>query len=611
MAKENIMNQKVQLEESISPEVKEKLSNMKSKLEKFKKEVLSKFDKFVIGIALLPPTDIEREKKERNIAKEEEEKLKNQINVLVLIDDGNSKKMDPFELRKRAVKTVEEIAEKIDKNLAPQAMLLNELKEICYDGKYELLNLISLSAIIYDKGMLSALKVSEIHKRMAIEKFEKYVLSYVAAGSLFRGDANPHDIDVYVVIDDTDVKRMSRAELKDKLRAIIQGMGFEAAKIGGVKASFHVQTYILTDFWDSLKDANPVIFTLLRDGVPLYDRGTFMPWKLLLKMGRIKPSPESIDMNMDIGEKLLERSKQKLLSVVGEDLYWASLNPAQAALMLYGLPPPTPKETVELLDDIFVKKEKLLEKRYVNTLEKLRGYYKDVEHGKVKNVTGKQIDELLKDVDDYLKRIRKLFDQIEKKSEKENMLNVYDACIAVSRDALFLSGVKDININKIDSMFKEHLVDKGKVPDKFLRTLRLILEVKKDYTSGKLSKQEVEKAKREARIFIKALTEFMQRQRNSELEKSKVRFKYEEKYGEVLLFKDKAFVIEDIEKRDVINTADIAKDGSIKNLKQSSAEELEKYLAKGEIPERVFIKEKLFESLKSLFGKDIEIMVNY
>ena len=171
---------------------------------------------------------------------------------------------------------------------------------------------------------------------MVIKKFEKYVLSYVAAGSLFRGEKS-RDIDVFIVVDDTDVKRMDRFELKDKLRAIILGMGMDAEEITGVKKLFHVQVYILTDFWDSIKDANPVIFTFLRDGVPLYDRGLFMPWKLLLKMGRIKPSMEAIDVQMDIGEKLLERAKKRLLGIAAEDIYYTTLNPMYWKYVSYKL----------------------------------------------------------------------------------------------------------------------------------------------------------------------------------------------------------------------------------------------------------------------------------
>ena len=36
----------------------------------------------------------------------------------------------------------------------------------------------------------------------------------------------------------------------------------------------NVQVYLLTEFWEKVKDAEPVIFTFIRDGVPLYDRGT-------------------------------------------------------------------------------------------------------------------------------------------------------------------------------------------------------------------------------------------------------------------------------------------------------------------------------------------------
>ena len=40
-------------------------------------------------------------------------------------------------------------------------------------------------------------------------------------------------------------------------------------------------------------------------------------------------------------------------------------------------------------------------------------------------------------------------------------------------------------------------------------------------------------------------------------------------------------------------------------------EELEKEMMKINLPKKVFIKEKIFESLKKLFGSDIEILVNY
>ncbi|MFH1332028.1 MAG: hypothetical protein ABIH63_01960 [archaeon] len=591
-------NKEIMTEEEISqisPEIQKKLDEIKKTLEKFKEEVLKKYSKEIVGIELLPP--------------EKEKKKSQEINILILIDDAEVQKVNKEALKTKMENSLNEMAKGIDKNIRPQPLFTSDLKEMCYDGKYDVLELIVTGALVYDKGMLSALKAAEVHKDMAIKKFEKYVISYVAAGSLFRGDSKPNDIDVYIIIDDTDVKKMSRAELKDKLRAIISDMGYTAGKIVGVEAQFHVQTYILTDFWDSIKDANPVIFTFLRDGVPLFDRGVFMPWKLLLEMGRIRPSPEAIDMNMDIGEKLIDRVKQKLLSVVGEDLFYAALNPAQAALMLYGIPPPTPKETVKLMEEIFVKKEKMLEKKYVNTLEKIRVMFKDVEHGKIKDVKGKEIDMLLNEVDEYLKRIKKLFVEIEKRSEVKNVEEIYDTCMMVTRDALRLETQE--KLTDVEKAFKEKLVDEGKLPEKMLSILKDVTKAKKDFQAKKITKQEIEKINKEARLYIKVLIEFIQRNRGMELERAKIRFKYEDKFGEVLLLDKVAFITPNLENREEIQKAEVTEEGGLKEIKNSSQEEMEKELAKGQIPSRVFIKEKIFEDLRNLFGKKVEILINY
>ena len=585
---------------NLSPEIKEKLQKLKSKLDNFTKEVLKKFDKEVVGIALLPPSKEE--------AGELKEKEKPKFNVLALIDDSNVKSRE--ELIDKLKKGIDEISKDLE-DVKADFMLISELKENCFDGKYEILASIASGAILFDKGILSALKVAEIHKSMAIKKFEKYVVSYVAAGSLFRGDSNPGDIDVYVVIDDTDVKKMSRAELKERLRAIIQDMGFDAARLTGIKATFHVQTYILTDFWDNVKDANPVIFTFLRDGVPLYDRGVFMPWKLLLKMGRIKPSPEAIDMNMDIGERLVDRAKQKLLGLLGEDIYYATLNPAQAALMLYGIPPPTPRETIKLLEEIFVKKEKLLEVKYVKILEKIFNYYKDIEHNKVKDVTGKQIDEFLNDVSDYLKRLRKLFNQIEKKSKKKDVLDMYDGCVAITKDLLMLSGKKDVDLFKIDKLFKEVLVDSGQIPEKFLRILKDVIKAKKDFDLNKLTKQEVDKVSKEARLFMKTLVEYLQRKKIVELERAKIRFKCKDKIGEILLFEDTGFIFNDAENREDVRKVNVMKDGGLTDLKKSSLQEFDGYIDTAKFSGKVVINDKLLNSLKELLKGEVELLLNY
>ncbi len=585
----------------LTPEVQGKMDKLKSKLDKYKTEVLKKFDKYITGISLLPPPK----------PRQGEEVNKDEIHIFTLVDDGDVKKMSRHELIVRLTDITNKIAADIDKNFKPQVMLISEVKEACFDGKSDLMKMIAASGIIFDKGLLGALKVSDVHKTRTVQKFEKYVVSYVAVGSLFRGDADPNDIDVAIIIDDTDVKKMSRLELKDKLRAIIQNMGFEASQITGVKAQFHIQTYILTDFWDSLKEANPVIFTMLRDGVPLYDRGVFMPWKLLLQMGRIKPSPEAIDMNMEVGDKLLLRTRQKLLSVVGEDLYYAMLNPAQAALMLYGIPPPTHKETAPLMDEIFVKKEKLLEKKYVDMLARAVKYFKDIEHGKVKKVTGKDIDNLLKDAEDYLNRLKTLFDEIEKRKEKENIVNIHDSCMSIAKDLIVNSGVKSVTNSKVLQLFKDNIVEKEKVPELYLNTLKDVIKAKKDYEANKLSKQELNKVIKEAKGFIRTMVEHLQRKRLSELEKVKIKFKYKDKLGEATIIDNTVFVVKDLEDTTKILKCKLEKDGSLGAPKKSSLEELEKFINKVSLPQKIFIKDKIFQSLNSIIGEDVEVLLGY
>jgi len=586
----------------ITDDMKQKYDVIKTKLETFKTKILEKFDKYILGISLLPP---EKQPFEQGYQTPPGTPVPNpnDISVFVLIDDSESDKMNKYELRDKLLVIMDKIALEIDKNIKPEVMLLTELRESLFDAKYEVMKLIGMSAPIYDpKDLLAALRISEVHKSMVIKKFEKYVVSYVAVGSLFRGDAKSNDIDVAVIIDDTDVKRMSRAELRDKLGAIIRSMGYEASAITGVKKSFHIQVYILTDYWESIKEANPVIFTFLRDGVPLYDRGTFMPWKLLLEMGRIKPSPEAIDMFMDMGTRLVNRAKGRVISIVAEDIYYAVLNPSQAALMMYGIPPPTPKETVKLLEEVFVKKEEILEQKYVDTLERIRKYYKDIEHGTVTEISGKELDKLLADTEAYLKRIDQLFKQIEKRADKQAVQEFKKSFETALQDVLKEEKIKATgNLEKdYASVIKQHIV-----PETFKKNLANIQRLGKSIT-----RFEQNKIIRENMFLVRILAEHIQRKKAVELERARIRIKYGEKYADIYLLEQEAFLVEEsLEGEKKVNKATITAEGGITPIQESNFQALEHALANMKIPTRTFIKEQLFEDLKKLYGNDLEIQL--
>src|SRR3989338_5139232 len=582
---------------NIPEEIKEKLKEIKNKLDIFKDRVLKDYKKSIIGISLLPPPPVQKDQK-----KEDE------FHVFILAQEPDIKKI--FEVREKLIKDIDKIAAESDKRFKPQIMMVDELKEACFDAKYDLISLIANSAIFYDStDMLIALKVAELHKQMVIKKFEKYIVSYVAAGSLFRGEKS-NDIDVYIVVDDTDVKKMSRFELRDKLRNIIIDMSFDAADIVGVKKQFHPQIYILTDFWESIKDANPVIFTFLRDGVPLYDRGTFMPWKLLLKMGSIRPSSEAIDMQMDIGEKLLDRAKKKLLGIAADDIYYSVLNPSQAVLMLYGVSPPTPKETVMLFEELMVKKEKLIEPKYVKILEKSVKTFKDIEHGNLKDITGKEIDIMVQSADDYLHRIQKVFEEIERRREKETIAETYEATLNIIKECLNFDKIKYTETT-LEKSFEDYL-KKNKLPTFISVVFKDLKKAKKYYDLKKLTKAEAEKVKKDSRAMTRILLEYIQRRKAFSLFRSKLKFKYGDNVGEIYLFDKVVFIVETAKDKPIsIIKGTMDYDSKITKTVKSSKDELDEFVSKNlDSYKTISLKEELFNSLEEIYGKKIEIILD-
>jgi len=304
-------------------EVKE-MEKAKKELEKLKNFIVKKYS-FTQALSLLPPQSIPLFIEEEEVPKETEKHM----HLFMIIPEEKLKEIP--KIKQEIVKEMEKAKEKIWLHVKTPV----DVFELCLDSKFELFQPIAMSFPLYDKGILGALRVAEIHKSLVLNKFEKYVVSYVIGGSLVRGEAiKTSDVDVFVVINDTDVKRMPRVELKERLRGIIYQYVEQAQTLAGVKNNLSPQIFLLTDFWEGVKEAHPVMFTFIRDGIPLYDRGTFMPWKCLLKMGKLKPSPEAIDMFMSLGDKTVERVKRTLLDLVISDIYWGILTPTQAMLML-------------------------------------------------------------------------------------------------------------------------------------------------------------------------------------------------------------------------------------------------------------------------------------
>lgn len=571
----------------LDPEIKKQMDKTKADIEKFKKAITKQF-KYIDSIGILPAQASQKIEEEFEISPEAAKKKL--IHIVTIIPEDKFKELQKVKLE--AIK----IAKEIDEKLWVHVLTPVDIFNMALDSKFDVTEAFAMAYPIIDKGFLGALRVAEIHRTLVLKKFEKYVTSYVIAGSLTRGEAKPtSDVDVFIIIDDTDVKRMPRFELKEKLRSVIFQYIQEATAIAGAKNPLNVQVYLLTEFWEAVKDAHPVMFTFIRDGVPLYDRGAFLPWKQLLRMGKIKPSPEATDMFMSSGDKLEENINRRIMDVAIMDIYWGTLTPSQGILMMYGLAPPTPKETVRLLREIFVEKEKILEAKYANIIEKIITYYKDAEHGKHKKLTGTELDKMTAEALDYIKRLKQLREQIEIRVQEKSIEQVYKDVFGMIQSILKTKTEKE-TLDK----FEREYVKTGKFPHRFLDGIRQIVRTKAEFQKLMKDKKkkitakeiiEIENARKTALEITNTLIEYSQRSDFVSLDKKRFIIQGKDKKAEVF-FLETTYLVE-MQKVSKIKAGKVV---------SSNIEELNKALSESKAKETTINNEDL-DILKNYFGE--------
>ena len=585
---------------SKKPLLPEGTEKLQKEMEKTKKEfdkiksVLVKKYPFIQAISIIAPQAVKlfvEDELGESVPPEEMQKLIKKNHLYIIVPEEKFKELP--KIKKEMISEVE----KVKKDVWIYLKTPVDIWESCLDSKFDLVAAIGMSYPLYDKAILESLRVAEIHKALVLQKFDKYVVSYVIGGSTVRGDTiKESDIDAFIIINDTDVKRMPRLELKERLRTMIyQFIGEATALAGSKKNILNVQIYLLTDFWESVKDAQPVMFTFIRDGVPLYDRGTFLPWKALLKMGRLKPSPEAIDMFMSMGDKSVKRAKATLLDILVHDLYWSILTPSQALLMLYGLAPPTPKQTAAEMKRIFMDKEKMLEKKYITILENIIQAYKDFEHEKLKEITGAELDKILNDSEDYLKRLEELRKQIEKRAQEKTIeqihKDVFNLLEAIFGKKKQLEVVSDF----------EGLVKKGKFTQNHLKILNDIVNAEKEFKKGVLDSRKVDDARKNASILVNDLIDYSQRADLIAMEKGRMRIKYQ-KEGKTLV----------AELLNCSNVSFLFEGQTIKKITEkiedSNMNEVSAAMTQQKMSKSIEIKPKVFDLLKKELG-DFEILL--
>jgi hypothetical protein len=269
--------------------------------------------------------------------------------------------------------------------------------------------------------------------------------------------------------------------------------------------------------------------------------------------------------------------------------------------MLYGVPPPTPKETISLMKEIFVTKEKLLEPKYIDILDRIVTLYKKYEREEVKTISGKEIDSLVEQSGEYIKRLKELMSQIELKIAERETNQLYSSVFELIQN-IFGKGSEQALVNK----FKMQLIDKNKIAPRNLVLLKKIIDLKKKYVKKKITKQDMGDMHRAAHEFTTALLDYVKRQEIIDLGKRKIELVYKVKEegketgktAELFFFKDAIFIIPDI-------TSDMIKKWDEKQgkLQDGDKEEFENNMRKKEKLEEKKVTPKLLSELKKLLGE--------
>lgn len=352
-----------------------------------------------------------------------------------------------------------------------------------------------------DKGIGKKKRI-EILKKFTEEALKQYgslIRSIVLFGSTARGSfKGESDIDIFVIIDDT--RQRITPHTRDKVEMDLDKIAKQSSKQLSMQ-----QPYLLTEFWRLVREGHPIIFNFIREGIPVYDKDIFLPIKRLLQMGEIRPSKEAVEKFIERGPQRLKRVENAKMYMVVEDCYYAMLESAQAVLMFLGKTPPRPGDAPKELRASLVKM-KFLEEKYVKDLEQVIHLRKEVEHKRIKSISGQVLDKWIDRTKAFVKKMQGVIVKVEI-LKRENMIEKSHAIMSETTVTLLKTlKVKTPKNQALGRAFKTHLVKPGLISDRYLDVFLELERMRKLVRDGKvldLPKQEILAQREYVRKFIR------------------------------------------------------------------------------------------------------------
>ncbi len=345
---------------------------------------------------------------------------------------------------------------------------------------------------------------AEEFKKQCLKKYKEMVKTIFVFGSYLRKDfTEESDLDILILLDDTKMR------VTDEFKESVADNLFKTAK--KLDSRLHIQPpWTITEFWDMVRVSHPLLMTVLRDGWALYDQGFFIPMKKLLERGKIPASLESIELLMISAPKKIERAKNVRLYQVSEDCYYAMLNSSQAVLMYLGKQVPDPKATPKAVKEYLVD-TKMLPRQYYKILEKVIKFRKDVEHKKVKEITGAKVDEFLEKAEDYVKEMRKIYQSLQNQKKRVLIDKNYEILLKSTIMALKKVDKLPQDPKNLPGAIRKELIEKHYLPKSYLEVFDKVIGMKKvaEKEIDKIPERDVEVTRSYVKKFVDILDRFI------------------------------------------------------------------------------------------------------
>ncbi len=350
------------------------------------------------------------------------------------------------------------------------------------------------------ESQLKRFKIVEEYARELLQEFRKSLKAVVVYGSTAKKKhKKTSDIDTFVILDDTKIEEDIPYEVKDKIQRDLQRI---AARID---KNITIQAFMfLTEFWEAVRNVNPVVIEILRSGIPVYDVGVFLPAKRMLQRGKIPMTHEAVEQRLYVAPQHLEMANYRLRSVA-HYLEQAMASAGQAPLMFIGRMPPGKENVPKELEEHFVSRG-LLEPEYAKMAQEIHDFAKEVEHYKDDKPIeglGARVDEYIEKTHKFIERMKRLVEEMGGTRKSTMLVEMYKTFLKADVMALELIGVEPPEkLKDLPVVMGEKFPDLKEKHDDLFERLTNVIVMAKSGKAEMIPEQEIYKLRQEAKEFI-------------------------------------------------------------------------------------------------------------